>query len=80
MNVELRAITKTLRTMDRPIMICSVNPSLKYSWFGSPLIFIKGSTVSEGSSGNGNAIFSTEAVSRKIESILLIYLMNDEYE
>src|SRR5659263_394374 len=46
---------------DRDVMICSVNPSAKYSCFGSPVMFSNGSTAMEGLSGSGSATFFTEA-------------------
>src|SRR5210317_693651 len=56
-------MTKRDEILDRPVIICSVIPSLKYSCSGSPLRLLNGSTAMEGLSGRGNAIFSTEATS-----------------
>src|SRR5512143_1914770 len=45
---------------DREVMICSVNPSVKYSCFGSPVMFSNGSTAIDGLSGSGKAVFSVK--------------------
>ena len=74
MKVELRAITKSCRTFESAVMISSVNPSLKYSCFGSSLIFSKGNTAIEGLSGNGSAgvsgspAFLSESLIRSISA------------
>lgn len=36
------------------LISCSLSPSLKYSWDGSPLRLAKGSTAIEGMLGRGN--------------------------
>src|SRR5262249_19531897 len=46
-------MTKRPDTLERPVMRSSVTPSLKYSWVGSPLRFVKGSTATGGREGNG---------------------------
>ena len=46
---------------DKAVIRSSVNPSLKYSCSGSPLMLVNGSTAMEGFSGNGRAIFSKGA-------------------
>jgi len=56
-KVEFRAITNSLGTLERAVIIFSVIPSLRNSRFGSSLMFTKGSTAIEGRSGKGKAIF-----------------------
>src|SRR5512136_2017798 len=56
-------MTNSLGTLERAVMISSVIPSQRNSCFGSSLIFTKGNTAIEGTSGNGNAIFSLDAIS-----------------
>src|SRR4030067_1864827 len=56
-------MTNRPEILDKSVMMSSVIPSLKYSCFGSSLIFTKGRTAMEGLSGRGKAIFSLEATS-----------------
>jgi hypothetical protein len=44
-------MTKSPETFERPVIRSSVTPSLKYSWVGSWLMFVKGSTATDGLSG-----------------------------
>src|SRR6478752_3630069 len=48
MKLELRAMTKSHLIRERPVMMSSTIPSAKYSCSGSPLIFVNGSTASDG--------------------------------
>ena len=53
---ELRAMTKSHDTRDRPVIKSSARPSAKYSCSGFPLLFRNGRTAMEGlSSGASNA-------------------------
>jgi hypothetical protein len=52
MKLELRAITNNHLMRDNPVMMSSTIPSTKYSCSGSPLMFWKGKTAIEGSSGS----------------------------
>ena len=54
-------MTNSAGIFDRDVMICSVNPSVKYSCLGSPVMFSNGSTAMEGLSGSGSAAFFTGA-------------------
>src|SRR5690349_433976 len=58
-------MTNRLDMRERPLVRSSVMPSLKYSCFGSSLIFVKGSTMIEGLSGRGSicgaAVLRTES-------------------
>ena len=60
MNDEFREMTNREEIFDRDVMISSVNPSVKYSCFGSPVMFSNGSTAMEGLSGSGKAAFSVK--------------------
>src|SRR5512143_483386 len=51
-------MTNREEIFDRDVMISSVNPSVKYSCFGSPVMFSNGRTAMEGLSGSGNDVFS----------------------
>jgi hypothetical protein len=53
-KVELRAMTKSHLMRERPVMMSSTIPSVKYSCSESPLMFWKGSTAIEGLSGNAS--------------------------
>src|SRR5512137_2407070 len=69
MKVEFRAITNNLGTLESPVIMFSVIPSLKNSCLGSPLILTKGSTAMEGNSGRGKAIFFGSALSTGGEGV-----------
>ena len=58
MNDEFREMMNREEIFDSDVMICSVNPSVKYSCFGSPVMFSNGSTTIDGLSGSGKAVFS----------------------
>ena len=60
MNDEFREMTNREEIFDRDVMISSVNPSVKYSCFGSPVMFSNGSTAMDGLSGSGKAVFSVK--------------------
>ena len=49
-NDELRAITNSHDTRDRPVIRSSASPSAKYACSGSPLMFSNGSTATDGPS------------------------------
>ena len=51
-------MTNREEIFDKDVMICSVNPSVKNSCLGSPVMFSNGSTAMEGLSGSGKAVFS----------------------
>src|SRR5207244_12697733 len=53
-KTELRAITNSPESLERPVMRSSVIPSLKYYCPASPLMFSNGSTATEGLSVNTN--------------------------
>jgi hypothetical protein len=54
-NDEFRAITKIEWNFDSSVMTSSLMPSAKYSCSGSPLMFAKGRTATEGLSRRGTA-------------------------
>ena len=66
-------MTKKAEIFERSVMIFSVIPSLKYSCFGSSLMFTKGSTAMDGLSGKGYAIFSIEAGSIRLDCWIYKY-------
>src|SRR5512143_287260 len=53
-------MTNREEIFDRDVMISSVNPSVKNSCLGSPVMFSNGSTAMEGLSGSGNDVFSVK--------------------
>src|SRR4029077_3335044 len=67
-KLELRAMTKSQRDLERAVMMSSAIPSAKYSCSASPLIFWKARTAIEGLSGSASAtVFSDTAGSLRVE-------------
>src|SRR5438445_10663505 len=54
MKTELRAMTNSPETFERPVIRSSVTPSLKYSCDGSWLRFVNGKTATDGLSGRAS--------------------------
>src|SRR5215467_8608629 len=57
-KLELRAITNSQRSRDNPVVISSTIPSAKYSCSGSPDMFVKGRTATDGLLGRDRGLAS----------------------